>query len=154
MRKIFIPSSVKRIGQKAFYNCTALTQVEVESVEDWLKTDLSSFGSNPLVPMILTDIKGQKLCIKGKVITSFRIADDETRIEDNAFANFPTIEELVIPDSVTVIEKSAFSGCSLLRRIVYGGTKEQWMALEADSYWLLSISLLYTVTCSDGVIEH
>ena len=154
MSKIFIPSSVKRIGHKAFDNCTALVQVEIESIEDWLKTDLSSFGSNPLVPMILTDIKGQKLCINGKVITSFKVADGVMRIEDNAFANFPTIEELVIPDSVTVIERSAFSGCSLLKRIVYGGTKEQWMALEADSYWSFSISLLYTVTCSDGVIEH
>jgi hypothetical protein len=52
---------------------------------------------------------------------------------------------------VTRIETCAFTSCSSLASIHFGGTKDQWAAISKDSYWDLSTGN-YTVYCTDGEI--
>ena len=40
-----------------------------------------------------------------------------TEIGDEAFMNNTTIEEIVIPDTVVVIGKRAFAGCTSLKKM-------------------------------------
>ncbi len=52
----------------------------------------------------------------------------------NRFRNYQIMgKDVGIPGSVRKIGMSAFEDCTSLRSIRYGGTQEQWAALENDS---------------------
>ena len=38
----------------------------------------------------------------------------------------------MLPDSLTAIDNSAFYDCDSIEKVYYGGTEEQWWALEND----------------------
>ena len=44
-------------------------------------------------------------------------------------------ESVTIPEGVTKIGKSAFSGCTSLAEIHFGGTREQWYAVKKGEVW-------------------
>lgn len=59
---------------------------------------------------------------------------------------------ITIPNSVTSIKSNAFSGCSRLMSITFGGTKTQWKAIEKESDWNGGTGN-YTVQCTDGKLD-
>lgn len=56
-----------------------------------------------------------------------------TEIGEEAFANYSKMETIHIPSSVTVIQKGAFSGCTNLNKVSFGGTIEQWKNIKIGS---------------------
>ena len=42
---------------------------------------------------------------------------------------------VVVPEGVSEIGEGAFYGCMTLREIVFGGTEEQWDAIDKDDGW-------------------
>lgn len=75
-----------------------------------------------------------------------------TAIGDNAFSASFHILGVTIPSSVKSIESWAFSGCKELESIVFGGTSEEWNAIEKHLETWDSLSGRYTVYCTDGEI--
>ena len=47
---------------------------------------------------------------------TIKVHDGVTTIPANAFQDFKSVEEIILPDSVTVIEHHAFAGCSSLKK--------------------------------------
>ena len=82
LTSVTIPNSVTTIGSSAFYNCSGLTKVEISDIAAWCKISFGNLYSNPLY-------YAHHLYLNGKEVTN-----------------------LVIPNSVTSIGQSAFSGCS------------------------------------------
>ena len=52
----------------------------------------------------------------------------------NACFNGASIISVDIPDSVTSIERGAFSNCSSLKEVNYKGTEEQWNKIEIGKH--------------------
>ena len=59
--------------------------------------------------------------------------DTVTEIDNSAFSN-EEITSITIPVTVTDIGRRAFQGCSLLTDVYYGGTQNQWEAVNVGSY--------------------
>lgn len=120
LKSVKIPDGVTVIGEHAFYECSNLADIDVpESVTgiesyafygtEWFE---NRKNENPLV--IVNNLVVDGRSCSGNV----EIPDGVTKICDNAFYN-SDLKEIVIPESVTEIENSAFRICYNLERIVF-----------------------------------
>ena len=68
------------------------------------------------------------------------------------FAYCSNLESVTIPVSVTYFDYGVFQSSTKLKDIYYGGSKDDWNAINKKSGWDANFSG-YTVHCTDGLIE-
>lgn len=110
LKSIAIPNSVTNIRSDAFIGCTGLTAVNISDIGAWCKMKFDDISSNPLYC-------AQKLYLNDELITNLIIPDSVTSIDKNAFYNCTSLTSVDIPDSVTSIGVNAFCNCSNLINI-------------------------------------
>lgn len=159
MESITIPDSITSVGQHAFFLCESLKKVTVgKGVTSWgegalhycasleaIAVDKNNptfhSASNCLIETATkTVIQG---CNKGAIPNDGSI----TKIGAYAFAYYPSIENAVIPDGVTVVDAGAYYGCTSLKNItitasvedmrlhVFDPTTEIHFEGEADAFY-------------------
>ncbi len=156
---ITLPSSITEIGNQAFQECEKLTNINIPNGV----TSIGSFcfeGCSALttlsLPNSITSIGRDAFA--ETPITSFEIPAGVTRILMATFRDCASLTSITIPNSVTFIGNEAFYRCSSLTSINYGGTVQQWNAInkepESDYYhaWN-SKSAITVIHCADGDIE-
>ncbi len=131
LTSVTIPDSVASIGRSAFEGCTALTSVtipdSVTSIGDYAFSGCSGltsvhisdiaawcnidFDSNPLE-------YAHHLYLNGEEVKDLVIPNSVTSIEYSAFEGCTALTSVTIPNSVTSIRYGAFHGCSGLTSIV------------------------------------
>ena len=90
-----------------------------------------------------------------KSLENVNIKNGLIEIGHSAFTRCSSLTSVTIPESVTSIGQDAFYNCSSLTNITYKGTKEQWNNIDKHMLngkvdWC--DSTLKTITCTDGVI--
>ena len=110
LTSITIPDSVTTIGRDAFRECTSLTGVYITDVAVWCGIDFEEFSANPLY-------YAKNLYLNGVLVTDLVIPDGVTTIGRSAFDNCTSLQSITIPDSVTTIDYFAFEGCTSLTSI-------------------------------------
>ena len=114
-----IPNSVTSIGNRAFANCSSLTNItipnSVTSIESWAFASCSSL-KNVTIPNSITSIKNGTFsgC---KNLTRVTIPNSVTSIGDWTFQYCNSLRYITIPNSVTNIGFEAFSSCTFLTNI-------------------------------------
>ena len=104
---VTIPSAVKVIEAKAFFNCGKLTSFSVDKEN---KVYDSRGNCNAIIETATnTLIYGCKNTV---------IPNTVTKIGEDAFAYCVALKSIEIPNSVTDINSGAFSGCSGLTGVV------------------------------------
>lgn len=100
---VYIPASVKEIGDYAFYYCTSLTKVYTEEG---------------------VTVIGESAFDGCENLTEVRLSETLEVISGNAFSSCSALEEIVIPESVKSVGALAFSYCTSLKRVtVSSGTE-------------------------------
>ena len=92
---------------------------------------------NTLVPKVLkckTDVIWLQDTVSTEV-TSVNIPNGVTSIGSSAFSGCTGLASITIPDSVTSIGDMAFAFCTSLAHIYYKGTEEQWNAINKGINW-------------------
>ena len=114
LKKITLPASLKYVGQNAFSNCDNLTDVVFNgSLEDWFNISFTIY--NHLLN------SAWNLYIDGVNIANgqFVIPDAITNINEDAFAGFKGLTEVVISANVVSIGNRAFDGCANLSNVTF-----------------------------------
>ena len=164
---IIIPESVKEIGKVVFINCEALQNVNIPKGVTTIGT--APFYSCDHLTAITVDADNQNYCAddgvlfnkdktlliqypNGKSATSYTVPETVTTIGEASFAEETDIKEIVIPKTVSSIEKNAFGMCTSLNDVYYVGTKSEWEALsdsiENGNNPLTNATIHYTETVS------
>ncbi|MCR5137505.1 MAG: leucine-rich repeat domain-containing protein [Oscillospiraceae bacterium] len=107
------------IGGNAFYGCTEIRALYLADLTSWLNVqfaDSSNYyysGSYPLA----SGAKNVSLYVGGELVQNLVIPEGVTIIPDWAFCNCVKLESVHIPASVITIGRSAFNGCVRLTTV-------------------------------------
>ncbi len=119
-------------GAAVFQGCTGITSIVIP--DSVISIDRSAFsGCTSLAEItvspdnknyssvdgVLFNKDGSELIIypKGNGRSAYTVPDGVTSISGSAFSGCTSLKEIVIPDSVTSIGESAFSGCTSLSKV-------------------------------------
>jgi hypothetical protein len=143
LESIDIPSSIKVIGQRAFYRVKSLKKINfVEGLEKiekeaFLTTSLKSILLPDTLMFIgqsafhnnesLTEVKLPKHLTElslhvfsyCKSFTSINLPETLKYIRPNAFSSCEKIKSISIPAGVKIIEEGAFSFCESLKQVIF-----------------------------------
>ena len=128
IKEVVIANGVTSIASSAFSGCSGLISITIPD-------SVTSIGSSAF-----------SNCWS---LTNITIPDSITSIEYHAFSNCRSLTSIAIPDSVTSIDSSAFYDCNSLKEIRFGGTKEQWNAIEKKGFWGSAINDL-VIFCTNA----
>lgn len=147
LTSISIPAKVSNIGYGAFSWCYNLTSINVNaenqnycSVDGNLfdkdKTTLIQYaiGKNDTsytIPTGVTKIDSEAFNENENLI-SVTIPDGVISIGDYAFSYCYNLTNITIPSSVRSISYGGFFGSDNLTDVYYGGTEEEWNAVEIE----------------------
>ncbi|PTL34152.1 hypothetical protein C7120_06270 [Prevotella sp. oral taxon 376] len=114
IREVVIGTSVKRIGQNAFDQCSNLESLDF--LYGVTRIDGSAFNGctglkDVVLPETLVDI-GVEAFGACSNLTSIRLPNSLKTIQREAFANCTGLTKIVIPPSVEQIEQLAFDNCT------------------------------------------
>ena len=150
LKSITIGSGVKVIPSRCFVGCYSLEEIRfrgaidevytesyiistakrvyVNSVDDWLNTtkvalDLSGSESGPAFGSSFD------LYIGDELVTDLVIPDSVTQIDKYEFTNCKSLKSVTIPESVTKINNLAFDNSNSITDIYYYGDKSEWEAI-------------------------
>lgn len=171
LTRVTVKAGAACIGQWAFYYCVSLADVTIgEGVTTigagafaWCR----ALSGRLVLPDSVKEI-GSQAFAGCEAMTEAVLGRGVERIGYRAFYQCFALSGILLPESVTTIEESAFERCHGLQKIYYGGTQEAWgrIAIDEDSPALASAAVyFYSETppteegnfwhCgADGVIEE
>ncbi len=114
-----LPSTVKKIGKKAFYGCVGLTEMTIPASvtaigESAFMTCTKLEKINLPQGLISLGANAFSLCIELKEVT---LPESITKIEKGTFETCSSLSRIGIPQGVTTIGESAFASCFSLKFI-------------------------------------
>lgn len=110
LTSVTIPYSVTSIGKSAFAGCTDLVSVHITDLDSWCNISFGDGISNPLY-------FAHRLYLNGEEIKELVIPKSITNIERWVFCGCSSLLSVFIPNSVITIEEGAFFDCSCLKSV-------------------------------------
>ena len=148
---LIIPDTVVSVGDGAFMKSSEVT-FDIQGV-------LTSIGESSFEGCtLLSSVKLGKgietipfMCFfECSSLKTINIPEGVTTIEENAFEGCTSMLTVVLPSTLSTIEDSAFAYCSNIKSVFFGGTEEQFDAIEiADSNEAITDANLYIYSESE-----
>ncbi len=134
LREIVLPSGITSIERGTFDRCSSLTNVTIPAGVTFIGwgafTDCESLKSIS-IPDGVTEISAYAFagCTS---MTEAVIGKGTVKIDESAFYLCSKLKKITLPSSLTTVGKGAFEDCTRLASVYFGGTQEQWSAIEID----------------------
>lgn len=160
LTSVTIPDSVTSIGEYAFASCTALTSITIPT--SVINIGASAFNSCTSLPSIsVSDANAHYSSMDGVLFNKeqtsliqcpggksgeYIIPNTVTTIEGSAFSGCRSLTSVIIPDGVTTIGRYGFSNCTSLESV----TIPDSVTTIGDSIFFRCASLT-SVTLPNGI---
>lgn len=143
MESISFPASVTAIPVSAFYRAAALKRITVAEANPVYYTEGNCLVERESGRLIL-GCSGSALpesgitaigsaAFKATGIEAVTVPEGVLCIEDDAFAACTSLSWIVLPSTLTAIDRWAFDNCPALAAVYYRGTAEEWETLDISS---------------------
>ena len=158
LEKVVFGEKVKFIGVRAFQNCYRIKEIHIKSVANWAKINFNNSTSDNendfnVNPLTLNEINSSaKVFVDGKLLEELVIPEGVTVIGKQTFSNINTVKKLVLPASLTEISIFAFMGFTSLKEIEFKGTIAEWEAVTKKPAWI-TMHKTNVVKCADGDVK-
>lgn len=139
MRIVVLPSTIKKIGEQAFYECSRLSVVNginvcfsLESIEDYA----FAYCHNITKMRLPSNVKkiGDYAFYGLTLWRDASIPSDVQKIGSVAYSGCFFVTEFHIPKSVEIIGDLAFLGCSILESITVDDENPYWTSIDGVLY--------------------
>ena len=124
IRRIYIPDSVKVIGEYAFSECKNLESVilpnSLESIPENLCAESEGL-TEVYIPGSVKEI-GENAFVRCKQLKKVTLSEGLISIANSAFSQCVALEEIRVPESATVLGEYIFSACGSLKRATLPST--------------------------------
>ncbi len=137
IKSVTIPKSVTSVGAVAFSDCKNLERVNITDMKSWVNIYFKTLGSNPLY-------HAENLYLNGELVVDLVIPDGVTYV--SGLWCCTSLESVIIPDSVTSIDWSAFRSCTNLKSAIIGDSVK-----VIDDYAFSGCTSLENITIPDSV---
>lgn len=132
---LIIPESVVWVGDEAFANSSEVT-FDIRGTLTHIGE--SCFRSCSLLENVKLGAGIEKIPFMAffhcSSLKTINIPEGATVIEENAFEGCSSMKTVVLPSTLTSIQDGAFASCNSLISVFFGGTEEQFDAIQiADS---------------------
>ena len=123
IKRVTIPDSVTSIGDQAFYYCTNLTDVTIGN--SVVRVGNEAFAgcsklTNVTLPESLTHI-GYGAFVECHSLTRMKLPDGVTGIGQWTFGSCKSLKDVIIPSSTKYVLHNVFTGCSGLKYVIFEG---------------------------------
>lgn len=108
--KVSFPSTLRKVGADAFFDCTDIMTVNITSLQDYCSIDFGNPGANPFQDYLMNRaftwmlINGQYL----RDMEVLHIPNGTNEVKPNSFAKVDNTGSIIIPASVNKIGAYAF----------------------------------------------
>ena len=110
LTSVYLPSTLSSVNSFAFCGCENITSVYHPDLTAWCNIVFGEFESNPLY-------LGSDLYISDNILESLVVPESITEINDSAFYGCSSIKSVYMHDEVTKIGANAFYFCNALETI-------------------------------------
>jgi hypothetical protein len=147
--KITIPNGVTTVDSCAFGDCTCLAIISLPDSAVNISCDAfenTAYSNNSLNwKNDILYIDNFLMEAKDEISGDCTIKSGIKNIANFAFDDCSNLTGITIPESVTYIGMSAFTGCTNLKNVYYTGTGEKWskIIIEYNNYDLTGCPILY-----------
>lgn len=111
LTEITLPSSIVEIGSYAFWYCNNLTAIKISDITAWCNINFKDASANPLC------YNDGSLYLKDQLINELTIPNEITLIKDYTFYHCSSLTKVSMPETVTKIGVDTFNGCINLKEI-------------------------------------
>ncbi len=175
LQTVCLPDTIRSIGNNAFADCLFLTDITLpnglESIGDGafdecyrlenitIPNSVTHIGSDAFNACAAVQVVNE-VCYVGNWavglydddLSVYTLREGTVGIADCLFSFCIYLKNITIPESVKYIGRHTFFQCIDLNQIVFGGTMDQWNAIEKHPEWDIT-TRSYTVHCTDGDIK-
>lgn len=113
VKSLVWPTSIKKVGTRAFFECEDLKKVEIYDLESYMKTEFQISASSPLT-------YDGRLYISSTEIKELNVPEKITKILPYAFEGCASFTKVKVHDKVTEIGENAFCLCDNLTDVDFG----------------------------------
>lgn len=115
LKEIEFGKSIKTINENAFNQCNKLQRVVYEGIcDDYAQIEFINIYSNPITLSHTLYLKNQNLTTMVKKV---EISNNVTKINDYAFHQLDSLEEVIIGENVTYIGYASFANSDNLKKV-------------------------------------
>lgn len=147
LKRIYLGKGLVEISSGVFKECTQLTDVYYNgTIEKWLNIMKRDMNSNPMYYASKFYIINSEN--KYEILEDLILPDSVTVITSKAFYGWTGLKRVTIPDSVITIEDDAFANCESLESVVMGN---EVISIGASAF--KDCISLKSVSLSEGLIN-